>query len=118
MVTMSDSDAMRQQRRRHHLAGDHSMCRRSCKDARASLTIAPVPAGSAENLDPAGALRELAAQLGAACAADPANAILAREYRATLLSLLPSPDAAMDAEWKAIMAELSRPVPGSPPREW
>jgi hypothetical protein len=110
MVTMGDSDAVRQMRRRRHKGGDHSMCRRACQDAQASVRIAPVPAGSGEDLDPAAALRDLAAQLQAASAADPANAILAREYRSTLLALLPSSDAAADAEWAAMMAELSRPV--------
>jgi hypothetical protein len=110
MVTMSDSDAVRQMRRRRHKGGDHSMCRRGCQDARASVRIAPVPAGSGEDLDPAAALRDLAAQLQAASAADPSNAILAREYRATLLALLPAGDAAVDREWQKLMADLSRPV--------
>jgi hypothetical protein len=109
---------VRQARRRRHKAGDHSTCRRGCQDARGSLKIAEVPAGSGESLDPGAALRNLACQLQAACAADPGNSALAREYRSTLLALLPAKDAAMDAEWGRLMAELSRPVPRSQTRDW
>jgi hypothetical protein len=118
MVGMADSDAVRQQRRRHHRAGDHSMCRRGCQDGRAPVKIAEVPAGSGESLDAGGALRDLAVQLQAAYQADPGNALLARELRSTLLALAPSPGAAADAEWQALMAELSRPVPRDRAGEW
>jgi hypothetical protein len=118
MVTMADSDAVRQARRRHHRAGDHSMCRQGCQVRGASVRIAPVPEGSGQNLDPSAALRDLAAQLRAACEADPSNAVLAREYRATLMALLPSPGAGIDGEFKALMAELSKPVPRSETGDW
>jgi hypothetical protein len=63
-------------------------------------------------------MRDLAVQLQAAYSADPGNALLARELRATLLALSPSQDAAADAEWKALMAEMSRPVPRSETKDW
>ena len=75
-------------------------------------------AGSGENLDPAAALRDLAAQLQAASAADPGNAALAREYRGTLLCLLPPRDASVDAEFRALMSVLSSPVPASETGGW
>jgi hypothetical protein len=109
---MADSDAVRQQRRRRHLAGDHSACRRGCQAARVSLKIAPVPPGSGRDLDPSAALRDLAAQLREACAADPSNAALSREYRATLLALSPPREGGVEAEMRLLMAELSRPVKG------
>jgi hypothetical protein len=112
MVTMSDSDAVRQMRRRRHKGGDHSMCRRGCQDARVPLQLAPVPVGSGEDLDPVTGLRDLAAQLQAACRADPMNSALARELRSTLLALMPSNDGAMDREWRRLVDELSRPAPG------
>jgi hypothetical protein len=115
---MADSDAVRQQRRRRHRAGDHSMCRRGCQDARPSLKIAEVPAGSGESLDSAAALRDLAAQLQEAYRADPGNALLARELRNTLLVLMPSREAGVDAELRLLMGELSRPVPDGPPPSW
>jgi hypothetical protein len=82
------------------------------------VRIAPVPPGSGQSLDPAGALRDLAAQLREAYLADPANAVLAREYRATLLALIPSRDTAVDAELAQLMGEIagfSKPVRG---RDW
>jgi hypothetical protein len=115
MVTMADSDALRQQRFRRHRSGDHSICRRNCKDSRPSLKIAPLPAGSGKDLDPAAALRDLACQLQAAYRVDPANAVLARELRSTLLVLLPAPNAGIDAELKALMGDLSRPERGDWP---
>jgi hypothetical protein len=118
MVTMSDSSAVRQQRYRRHKAGDHSACRRGCNDARASRRKQVLPARSGEDLDPAAALRDLAAQLQAAYEADPGNGLLARELRQTLLVLMPSRDAGVDAELRALMADLSRPVPRSETGDW
>jgi hypothetical protein len=94
------------------------MCRQNCQDARPSLRIAPVPAGSGKDLDPAVSLRDLARQLEVAYRADPGNAVLARELRSTLLVLMPSVDAAMDHEWQQLMSTLSRPVPRSETRDW
>lgn len=115
---MADSDAVRQARRRRHRQGDHSMCRRSCGDGRASPRIAEVPAGAGENLDSGAALRDLAAGLMAAYRADPGNALLAREARQTLLVLLPSREAGVEAEMALLMRELSRPVPYSESNSW
>lgn len=115
---MADSDAVRQQRRRRHRAGDHSMCRRDCGDGGGSLRIAPVPAGAGRDLDPAAALRDLAVQLQAAYDADPGNALLAKELRTTLLALSPSREAGVDAEFKLLMQELSRPVPRDQDGDW
>jgi hypothetical protein len=112
---VADSDAVRQMRRRRHRAGDHSTCRRGCRDARPSLRIAPLPAGSGKDLDSAAALRDLAAQLQEAYRADPANALLARELRQTLLALIPSREAGVDAELRELMADLARPVQGDWP---
>lgn len=110
---MADSDAVRQQRRRHHQAGDHSMCRRGCKESRASVTIAEVPAGSGRDIDPSAALRDLAAGLQEAYRTDPGNGLLARELRMTLLALRPPRDAGVDDELAALMRDLARPVPFS-----
>jgi hypothetical protein len=79
------------------------------------LKIVPVPAGSGKDLDPAVGLRDLAVQLQVAYRADPSNAVLARELRTTLLVLMPSKNADMDAQWKLLMGELSRPVQS---RDW
>jgi hypothetical protein len=68
------------------------MCTRRCRDVRALVPAGEVPAAYTEKLDPAVALEQLAAQLAAAYAADPSNATLARELRATLLVLRPAAD--------------------------
>lgn len=111
---MADSDRLRQQRRRRHLAGDHSVCRDGCQARRQiPRRVEPVLAGSGENLDRAASLRWLAGQLQAAYEADPSNALLAKELRATLLALPPAGDAAAAAEWAAFqqeVASLSAPV--------
>jgi hypothetical protein len=112
---MADSDAVRQMRRRHHKAGDHHLCRKGCQAARPSLSIAAKPGGSGEDLDPVAALRDLAADLQAAYRADPANALLAKELRTTLLALSPAREAGVDAELQALMADLARPVRGDWP---
>jgi hypothetical protein len=115
---MADSDAVRQQRRRRHQAGDHTMCRRGCKDSRASVTIAKVPTGSGRDIDPSLALRDLAVGLQAAYRADPGNGLLARELRMTLLALRPSREAGVDDELAALMRDLARPVPASETEPW
>jgi hypothetical protein len=84
-VTMPDSGALRQQRYKHHRAGDHHLCRHDtgqiaqlAKDA----SFAP-----ADDFDAAAELARLAGRLRDAYAADPGNASLARELRMTLLAL-------------------------------
>jgi hypothetical protein len=115
---MADDGATRTRRWKLHKQGNHSMCRGSCSIARGSPTIVPVPSGSGKDLDPDASMRDLAARLEVAHRADPGNGVLARELRSTLLVLMPTVDAAMDAEWKQVMAELSRPVPRSETRDW
>jgi hypothetical protein len=60
-------------------------------------------------------MRDLALQLRGAYEADPANAVLAREYRQTLLALMPSRGGGVDAELRLLMGELSRPARGDWP---
>jgi hypothetical protein len=112
---MADSDAVRQLRRRRHRQGDHSMCTRHCKDARPTLKIAELPVGTAGNLDPAAAMADLARALMVAYRADPANAALARELRATLQSLPGARDAGVEDEMAAFIRTLSIPVQAESP---
>ena len=79
---MADSPALRSRRSRAHAAGDCSLCRHGL---RAPLVVLPV-AGDAP-LDPRVSLEALGRRLEAAHEADPANALVARELRATLLAL-------------------------------
>jgi hypothetical protein len=82
---MADSGVLRARRHRAHKAGDHSLCRRDClKPAAVSLAVPPAPAG---DLDVQESLAALARRLEAAHVADPANAVVARELRATLLAI-------------------------------
>jgi hypothetical protein len=105
---MADTGAVRQQRYHRHKMGDHSMCKRGCQ--RGQLRIAEVPDGGGESLDPVAELRQLAVQLLAAYRADPGNAALAKECRATLLCVPGSQGTSQeDAQWQALMSELSRP---------
>jgi hypothetical protein len=78
---MSDSAAVRSRRYRAHRIGDHSLCRPGCSKL---LAIAPEPAG---DLDVRESMLELARRLEAAHVADPGNAMVARELRATLLAI-------------------------------
>lgn len=85
---MADSEAVRSRRKRKHAQGDHSMCRHP-RESVPPVTVLP---GDGE-LDPVTELRRSAARLVAACEADPSNAVLARELRATL-AVLPQAEAA------------------------
>lgn len=82
---MADSAALRQRRSRAHLAGDHFLCRHGPPAARDGVTAPPAEDGGP--VDPRAALERLAARLEAASIADPGNALVARELRATLLAL-------------------------------
>jgi hypothetical protein len=100
---MADSEAVRQRRRRAHAAGDHSLCVR-CDGLRPGAD----DVGDAEPCsDPVGELAALAGRLVAAHTADPANAMLARELRQTLLAMAPDAAPAADdvdkirQEWEA-----------------
>lgn len=83
---MADSATLRVQRHRRHVANDHSLCLQSrCAAAgRAAVVEAPPSREVAGGLDPARELQASAVRLVAACQADPANAVLARELRQTL----------------------------------
>lgn len=106
---MADSGALRARRHRQHVAGNHALCRAGCGGTEqipeASPQIPEAQAGSPE-LDPHSAMQELAAQLRLACAANPADAVLAREYRLTLQALTPPKDA--DDELSDLLASMQR----------
>lgn len=101
---MADSEAVRQRRRRAHAAGDHSLCR-DCDTTRRDVAVTAAEAPPCT--DPGAELAALAGRLVAATVADPANALLARELRATLLSMAPDAVPAVDdvdrirASWEA-----------------
>src|SRR5690242_17523231 len=83
---MADSDALRSRRKRLHAAGDHSLCRR-CDALRgliAPLAAQNVPEG---HVDAQASLEAQARRLEQACEADPGNAPLEKELKATLLAL-------------------------------
>ena len=111
---MPDSAAVRMRRHRLHKAGDHSMCRRECGQIRrvapASAGIPQVPAASGD-FDARQKLLELAIWQRDAYAADPSNAILAREYRLTLLELAKGSEEDGKDPFAELLAELTGPVP-------
>jgi hypothetical protein len=106
---MADSDALRQRRRRQHVAGNHALCRRDCGKNQPVLRSLPEvredAAGSAE-FNPAARMRELAEQMREACAANPGDAMLAREYRLTLQALTPEKKA--DDDLAGLLASMQR----------
>lgn len=96
MAVMPDSGALRQRRHKAHQAGDHRLCRHGPVDgARPVLAAAPDPADAGE-FDPRAELVALARDLGAAYRAEPSNASLARELRATLLAIPVPEDPSID----------------------
>lgn len=88
---MADSPTLRVQRHRRHAAGDHSIYRPGRCPAAGRVMVAEPSVEAVDGLDPAYELRASAVRLAAACRADPGNATLAKELRATLL-VLPQPD--------------------------
>ncbi len=98
---MADSDALRSRRKRGHAAGDHSLCRR-CGGRQAAFPGLDSPDGGA--IDRGEALVRLAVRLEAAHEANPADAAVARELRATLLAL--SPGEAVDSELAGLIGDL------------
>jgi hypothetical protein len=103
---VADSEALRSKRKRAHAAGDHSLCRR-CAAVKPPMTQVPdLPAGSAEVTDAAAELRQLAFRLVMAHTYDPANAILAKELRATLVALLPKGKPEADADLTGLFSAL------------
>ena len=84
------------------------MCRR-CFVVRGDAAPSPVtalPSPAPAKLDPAAELRQLAAELHEAYRADPANAMLARELRATLALLMPKDSGKADADLTGLFAAL------------
>ncbi len=99
---MADPPSLRMRRSRAHKAGDHSLCKR-CVVVRADpgVVAAAVPVVDART-----GLQVLAGQLTAAYGADPANALLARELRMTLQTLLEP--GSVDGELAEFLAGFSQ----------
>ena len=112
---MADSGSLRVRRHRQHKAGNHSLCRPGCGGKTQVPAVLPklreVRAGSGENLDALAAMADLAAQLRLACEANPADAVLAREYRLTLMELAKGGDRDGPDPFAEIVAQLTGPVP-------
>ena len=111
---MADDGATRQKRHRLHRAGNHSMCKRGCGQIRQVSPVIPklreVKADCGE-FDAKRAMRDLAEQLREASAANPLDAVLAREYRLTLIELAKGEDGDGKDPFAELLAELSGPVP-------
>ena len=111
---MADSGSVRVKRHRLHKAGNHSMCKRACAQSqqvpRAPVEIRQLPAAPGE-FDPVARMRDLAEQLRRASAAAPDDAVLAREYRLTLVELAKGGDGDKADPFAQLLAELSGPVP-------
>jgi hypothetical protein len=102
---MADSGSLRTKRWQLHKAGDHSLCRRGCvKPPAETLAVVPDPGAP---VDVRESLAALARRLEAAHVADPANAVVARELRATLLALPPEDEVDPMAELRALSARVS-----------
>ena len=119
---MADSGAVRAQRHRLHKRGNHSMCRRNCGESRQvprALPDIPPSSEASGEFDPVARMRDLAEQLRQASAADPSDAVLAREYRLTLIELAKGSGEDGKDPFAELLAELSGPVPaevGDPAR--
>ena len=83
---MADSAALRSRRCRAHARGDHSLCRHGPLLAAVAAPLPTLP-GAGPHAAPWDRMEALAGRLEAAHEADPGNALLARELRATLLAL-------------------------------
>ena len=112
---MADSGSLRVRRHRQHKAGNHALCRPGCggkTQVPAGLPgLREVSGGSAGNLEPLAAMADLAVQLRLACEANPADAVLAREYRLTLMELAKGGDRDGPDPFAEIVAQLTGPVP-------
>jgi hypothetical protein len=110
-ISVADSEALRQRRRKAHVQGDHSLCRR-CPVVKPPYAVPGLPPGSdvspgsGEVKDAALELRQLAFRLVAAHQADPANAILAKELRSTLVALMPKGKPEADADLTGLFSAL------------
>jgi hypothetical protein len=100
---MADSDALRARRYRPCHQGDHSLCRHG------PWPVRPWSEVEVEGLDVGRAMRELAARLAAVHEADPRNAPVARELRATLLALTGLPARGDEADPLAELRSLMGP---------
>ena len=102
---MADSGALRARRARRHRAGDHSLCTRcaAIRGGPGGLEGQEGPEIPADSVDK---LRWLAEGLARAYAADPGNALLARELRLTLAALMPQ-GGGSDGDLSDLFAELS-----------
>jgi hypothetical protein len=85
---MADSGATRQARYKRHKSGDHSLCRHH----RPMVVLPAMTAPATGEIEPEAEMRLLAARLAEAHRQDPANALLARELRITLLTIPPEPE--------------------------
>jgi hypothetical protein len=107
---MADSGALRVRRARAHAAGDHSLCRR-CPAVRGAAEppkrVALVPQRpESPKLDAEAEMRALASRLATAHAAEPSNALLARELRMTLAELMPKGKPDADADLTGLFGAL------------
>ena len=107
---MADSTALRVRRSRAHKAGDHSLCRR-CAVVRGEsrvpeglVSLPRLPDGLP--FDATAEMRHLAARLVLAHAAEPSNALLARELRMTLAELMPKGKPDADADLTGLFSAL------------
>jgi hypothetical protein len=104
---VADSDALRQRRRKAHVQGDHSMCRRCAVVKPPPVAVVPdLAPGTGEVTDAPSELRQLAWRMAEAHRADPANAILGRELRMTLQALIPKGDEKADADLTGLFGAL------------
>ena len=104
---MADSDALRQRRRKAHVQGDHSLCRRCAAVKTPPVSRFPdLPADRGEVTDAPSELRQLAHRMAEAHRADPSNAILGAELRKTLLELMPKGKSEADADLTGLFGAL------------
>jgi hypothetical protein len=111
---MADEPALRMRRHRLHKGGNHSLCKRSCGQSaevarilREARQVEPVSG----EFDPRQAMVDLAMQLREASAASPADAVLAREYRLTLVELAKGGEGDGPDPFAELLRELTGPVP-------
>jgi hypothetical protein len=113
---MADSGSLRVRRHRQHKAGNHALCRPGCggktQGRRTSAEIRQDSVDSGEILEPQAAMADLAKQLRAACEANPGDAVLAREYRLTLMELAKGGDRDGPDPFAEIVAQLTAPAVG------
>ena len=103
---MADDGATRTRRWKAHKQGLHHLCGPRC-DASNVAVVAPVPGDLPDGpVDVDAALERQVRRLEAACEANPGNATLERELRASLLALR-GPGKTADDEFAEFDAEFS-----------